>query len=132
MIEEMSKLIAPELKRRDLAFASNHLALQLEAFAKTAAGQAKATAGTLTSSMYPVALVDLLTHFGMTEDAFKLEYTRANLNPRALAITEYWKHRAAIRTLVDADIKASPIRIDKAVDAIHAYFQAKARILVQP
>jgi hypothetical protein len=132
MIEEMSKLIVPDVRRRDLAFASNHLALQLEAFAKTAPGQAKAAAGTLTSSMFAVALVDLLTHFGMTEDEFKLEYTRANLAPKSLAIAEYWKHRAAIRALVDADIKATPIRIEKAVDAIHKYFQARPTILVQP
>ena len=132
MMEEMSKRIAPEVRRRNLAFASNHLALQLEAFAKTPAGQAKATAGTLTSSMFPVALVDLLTHYGMTEDELKLEYTRNNLDPKSQAITEYWKHRAAVKALVDADIKASPIRFDQAVAAIHRYFQAKATILVQP
>jgi hypothetical protein len=132
MMEEMSKRVVPEVRRRNLAFASNHLALQLEAFAKTPAGQAKATAGTLTSSMFPVALVDLLTHYGMTEDELKLEYTKNNLDPKSQAITEYWKHRAAVKALVDADIKASPIRFDQAVAAVHKYVQAKATILVQP
>ena len=132
MIDENSGWMWGELKRRYPAWAANNLALQLEKFAATPEGQAKKTAGTLTSSMFPIALLDLITHFGMTDDELQTEFKRQQavwVGP-SKALTEYWNHRAAIKQLVDADLKASPMRFEQAVKAVNTYFQKPNTILV--
>jgi hypothetical protein len=132
MIFEMATEMRESYRTRKLSYAANHLALQLEAFAATPAGKTKQAAGTLTSSMFPLALVDLLTHFGMTEADYQLEFKRDQPPARALAQQEYWKHRDAVKKLVESDLKASPIRFPLAVASIHKYFQQANTILVKP
>jgi hypothetical protein len=133
MIDEMAGWMWGELRRRYPTYAANNLATQLEAFAATPAGQAKKTAGTLTSSMFPIALLDLLTHFGMTDAQFQLEFRRDQHAEESQALRQYWTtHRAAVRKLVEADLAANPIRFQQAVTAIHTYFQQPATILTKP
>lgn len=116
--------------KRFLTYSANFLALQLETWAGTAAGQAAKTAGTATSSMFPFALLDILTHFGMTDDAYRLEITRHYPDHTSRAATEYFNHRAAVRTRVQAMLAANPIRIEDAVREAHTYFRQAATILV--
>ena len=101
----------------------------MEAFAATPEGQAKLRAGTLTSSMFPLALLDILTHFGMTDDEYQALMRRSGLGEESRALAQYWTHRAAVRRLVEADLKASPIRIQQAIAAAHTYFQQANTIL---
>jgi hypothetical protein len=115
--------------KRFLTFACNRLALQLEAQAATAEGRAAAAAGTLTSSMFPFALLDVLTHFGMTQEEYQADYRRHYPDREPRAFTEYWGHRAAVQALVRDHLSASPIRIEEAVNAAHEYFQDSSRIL---
>lgn len=115
--------------QRFLTYGANRLALQLEAFAATPEGQAARSAGTLTSSMFPYALLDLLLHFGMDENEFRADHDRhyPDRNPRAY--TEYWLHRDAVQRLAQPHLDADPIEIEQAVDAIHTYFTQADRIL---
>jgi hypothetical protein len=132
MIEETSGWMWGELRRRYPTYAVNSLATQLEYFAATPDGQKKKAAGTLTSSMFPFALLDMITHFGMTDAEFKLEYSRNQHAELSKALTEYWNHRAAIRKLCEPHFAANPIRFKEAVAAVHTYFQQPATILTKP
>lgn len=129
MIRRSAAAMSQNRRRRNLAFAVNRLSLQLEDFAATPAGAAAKQAGTLTSSMFPYALLDVLTHFGMTDEKYKREdlVNYPDRNPKAA--TDYWARRAAVRQLVQADLSANPIRIDEAVRAVHDYFRTPDTIL---
>lgn len=129
MIINTSKSMWLDRRKRFLTYAVNRLSLQLEQFATTQQGRTARTAGTLTSSMFPFALLDLVTHFGMSEQKYKQTYDRdyPDSNPRAY--TQYWRHRNAVKTLVQADLQANPIRIQQAVRKIHQYFQRANTIL---
>ncbi|WEK35042.1 MAG: hypothetical protein P0Y53_21345 [Candidatus Pseudobacter hemicellulosilyticus] len=107
--------------KRFLTYSCNRLALKIEAYNATAAGQADASK---TSSMFPFALLDLVTHFGMTDAEYKADYDRhyPDANPRAY--NEYFtNHRAAVRALVAGDIGASPVRFTDALNRIKTYMQ---------
>lgn len=132
MIDATAGWMWSELRRRNLPYAVNRLARELEEFASTPEGQAKLKAGTLTSSMFPFALLDILTHFGMTDSDYQMEFRRNQLGETSRALNEYWNHRAAVRQLVQADLTASPIRIQQAIAAAHGYFQQANTILTNP
>lgn len=110
-------------------YAVNRLSLQLEDFAATPQGAAARTAGTLTSSMFPYALLDILTHFGMTDDQYRFECGRYYPDRVPLAFTEYWRHRAALRQRVGPHINGPTINIERAVAEAHSYFQQANTIL---
>ena len=110
-------------------YAVNRLALQLEDFAATPQGAAARSAGTLTSSMFPFALLDILTHFGMTDDEYRLECERNNPDRTPLAFTEYWRHRQALRQRVRPYLEGPTINIERAVAEAHSYFQQANTIL---
>ncbi len=118
--------------KRGLCYSATQVAIQLEDFAATPAGQAKRTAGTLTSSMYPFAVIDLVTHFGMSDAEYQADCRRwlsaGERTPRAL--TEYFNHRARARTAAQAHLAASPIAIEAAVTAVHRLFQGADTILL--
>lgn len=132
MIDATAGWMWSELRRRNLPYAVNRLARQLEEFAGTADGQARLKAGTLTSGMFPFALLDILTHFGMSDSDYQMLFKRNQLGEDSRALTQYWSHRAAVRQLVEADLKASPIRIQEAIAAAHRYFQQANTILTTP
>jgi hypothetical protein len=129
MVLRGSSSMSQDRRKRNLAYAVNRLSLQLEDYAATPAGVAAKQAGTLTSSMYPFALLDVLTHFGMSEATYKREHVtnHPDRNPKAFA--DYWTRRAAVRQLVQADLDASPIRIEHAVQAVRDYFRSANTIL---
>lgn len=117
--------------RRFLAYSANSLARQLETWAATPAGQTARTAGTATSSMFPFALIDVLTHCGISDADYQREI-RASLrtaDPRSRAGTEYFNHRAAVCARVRPMITANPIRMDDAVREAHTYFRQAATVL---
>jgi hypothetical protein len=120
LIDQSSQAMWNIRRKRDLFYAANRLALAMEA---------SSPARTPTSSMFAYALLDLLTHFGMSETQFKQEHDRnyPDQNPRAY--TEYWNHRAAVQALVADHLAADPIRMDQAVIAVNNYFQDASRIL---
>jgi len=116
--------------KRHLTYAANRLAIQLEDCAATPAGAAMKKAGTLTSSMFPFALLDIVTHFGMTADEYKADYKRNYADRDPKAWTEYWNHREAVRKLVAPYLTEKSIQIEEAVAAAHKYFQEADKILV--
>lgn len=119
-----------DYRKRDLFYETNRLALQLERYAATPEGQAAKTAGTLTSSLYPFALLDILTHFGMTDAEYQQEYRRNYPDRDPAALADYFaNHRAFIQRLVEGHLNASPIEIVQAVEVAHRYCQNAARIL---
>jgi hypothetical protein len=125
-----------------------NLSLLMEDFAATPEGTAAKTAGTLTSSMFPFALLDLLTHFGMTTDEYQREFRAGNPRRIPRAFTEYWNRRDEISTRVQPFLQpnhpcpadpghpgAQPSTcydIDGAVRSINAYFQQADTILISP
>ncbi len=124
MILNSSRAMAFDRTKRYLTYAVNRLALQMESTAPSGPGAVR------TSSMFPFALLDVLTHFGMTDDEYRQEYNRnyPNANPRAF--TEYWRHRDAVRNLARPFLQAAPIQMNEAVAAIHQYFLQNSTILV--
>ena len=65
--------------------------------------------------MFPFALLDMITHFGMTDAEFRTEFSRNPHAERSKALTEYWNHRAAIKKICDPHFAANPIRFKEAV-----------------
>ena len=129
MILKEASTMSQHRRKRNLAYAVNRLSLQLEDFAATPAGATAKTNGTLTSSMYPFALLDVLTHFGMSEADYKREHRANNPDRSPKAFADYWSRRNAVKQLVDPHLTANPIRIEEAVRAVHDYFRAPATIL---
>lgn len=126
-----------------------NLSLLMEDFAATPEGAAGRTAGTLTSSMFPFALLDLLTHFGMTTEEYQREFRAGNPRRIPQAFTEYWRRRDTLSTQVQPFLQpnhpcpADPAHpgvaqpstcydIDGAVRSINAFFQRADTILVSP
>jgi len=132
MIEASSGAMAFDRRKRFPMYDVNRLALQLESFAATADGRAARAAGRLTSSMFPFALLDLITHFGMSEDEFRRNYEMEHPDRQPLAYQQYWGHRARIQELVREHLDASPMRWDEAVTAVHGYFQQAPTLLTPP
>jgi len=128
-INDSSRAMWQERRKRYLTYAVNRLSLQLEQFAATAQGAAAKSAGTLTSSMFPFALLDILTHYGMSESDYKADYNRKNPDRNPRAFTEYWGRRQPVRDLVQAHLNASPVRIDEAIAEAHRYFRQADTIL---
>jgi hypothetical protein len=124
MILSSARSMAFDRTKRYLTYAVNRLAVQMESTAPVGPGTVR------TSSMFPFALLDVLTHFGMTDDEYRQEYGRnyPETNPRAF--TEYWHHRNAVRNLTQPFLQSSPIRMNEAVAAIHQYFLQNSTILV--
>jgi hypothetical protein len=119
-----------DYRKRDLFYETNRLALQLERYADTPEGQAAQAAGTLTSSLYPFALLDILTHYGMTADEYQREYRRNYPDRDPAALAEYFaNHRDFVRRLVEPHLNASPIEIVQAVEVAHRNFQQARTIL---
>jgi hypothetical protein len=129
MVINSAKGMWLDRKHRFIAFAVISLSNQLEDFAATPAGKAKGTAGTLTSSMYPVALMDLVTHFGMDRAEIERQIAAQNPSRRAKALTEYWTHRDQVRKLAEPYLASTPMGIEGAVSAIHKYFVQPNTIL---
>lgn len=111
---------------RYLTYSVNRIALKMEDYNATAAGQADASR---TSSMLPFAILDLVTHFSMSDADYKADYDRNYPDRQPRAYTEYFtNHRNALRTLVQADLAANPVNLLAAMAKIKTYCQAPATI----
>jgi hypothetical protein len=132
LINASARSMWNDRQKRFLGYAVNRLSLQLEDYAATPQGQAARAAGTLTSSMFPFALLDILTHFSLTDDEYKREYRRHYPDFDPEAFTHYWGRRNAVKTLVQPHLAANPIRMDQAVAAASTYFRAADTILLPP
>jgi hypothetical protein len=97
---------------RDLTYAANRLAPELEA----AASRSGAPSGP-TSSMFPYALLDILTHFGMTADEYRAGHDRNYPDRNPTAYDEYWGHRDALGEAVRSHIEADPVEMNAAIEA---------------
>jgi hypothetical protein len=126
----------PNQKYRYPAHVANALAVSMEAYAR-----ARPADTSLVSSMFPLALYDLLGHFGRTDDDLRREFTINSATytptpvPRAQA--EYLRRRAAVKALVCPFLSGNgtcaqtgaPVNIDAAVAAMRQYFHDPATIL---
>jgi hypothetical protein len=123
MIDESARFMALDRSRRSLPYAVSRLALQLEEFAATAEGRDAQTAGMLTSSLFPFALLDLLTRFGMTEQQYELLYELPGADRRPQAYARYWERREEVKELLAPYLSSIPIPMDAAAAALNRYCQ---------
>lgn len=126
MIRQASTAMSPDRKKRFLTYACNQLGLKMEEYNNSTNGKVDASR---ISSMFPFALLDLLTHFGMSEDIYKADLRRTNPEKYSKAYAEYWNHRNKVQALVQADINANPIRFKDALQKIKDYFKKQEMIL---
>ena len=126
MIRQTSVAMSRDWMRRFLTYACNQLGLIMEEYNDSQTGKAD---GSRISSMFPFALLDLLTHFGMTDSDYQKDYLLNALFKHPKAYTEYWNHRSKVQALVQADIDASPIKFNDALQKIKTYFKKPEMIL---
>ncbi len=126
MIRYTAQGMSPERRKRFLSFACNRIALKMEEYNGSPTGRADTSR---ISSLFPFAVLDLLTHFGMSDSDYRADYRRnyADRDPRAF--TEYFNRRNAIKALVQADINATPIRFREALRRLITYCKDPANIL---
>lgn len=134
------KLTPPRERLRYPATLANELANLMELYANTARGRAEETAGTLVSSMFAYAVFDIITHFGMSENDLKREFTinMSTYVPIAVpkAFNAYWAERNAIRQLVCPHLGGSNcvagtgnIDVIRAVTEARNYLRNASKIL---
>jgi hypothetical protein len=134
--------ISANQRHRYPAHMANMLANSMEAYARSAAGQAEGNNRTLVSSMFAYALYDILGHFGHSEADLRREFditsaTYIAYTPKPQAFSQYWAHRNAIRQLACQHLggnscnpaATSNINIHQAVTAVRDYFKNPATIL---
>ena len=129
MIDSVANEIHHTRRKRLLAYVANQLALQMESFPHTLEALEYDVNKQLTSSMFPFALLDLVTHYGMTEEEFRRECRKTNPTQYALAFEAYWKHRNKVKYQVLPHLHDRPIRFKEAVAHVHKYFQQEETIL---
>jgi hypothetical protein len=125
MIGAVAAAMSSIRTKRFLTYACNQLGLRMEDYNNSSAGKADASR---ISALFPFALLDLLTHFGMTDAEFREDYQKNNAEKDPKAYNEYFTRRAAIRSLVQADITSSPIKFPEAVEKIKAYCRQPANM----
>jgi hypothetical protein len=114
---------------RYLYFAANELAKQLEAMAANPTGADARACGVLTSSMFPYAILDILTHFGMSDQELGDEIARQAGSHPSRAAQQYVANRAALRAQIRPRIEANPVQIEEAVTEAAQYLRDPARLL---
>ena len=120
------------------------LAKEMENYANSTTGRAEGTAGTLVSSIFPLALYDMLAHFGMSDADLRREFAISNYSvsgvptlAQPLAFESYMLKRAEIKRLLcpflsnNADCRQAnaPILLNDAVNALVTYCKDSSRIL---
>jgi hypothetical protein len=139
MLRSAKALTPPNNRLRYPAHLANAMANELEAFARTPAGRTAEASHTLVSSMFVYAMLDLITHFGMSEADLRREFT-INMStytptPQPLAFAQYWAHRAAIKQLACPHLGGPNCTGDGNIDFLRAvsevknYFTDSSRIL---
>jgi hypothetical protein len=137
LIRAARVLSTPNQRLRYPAHVANILANSMEAYAR-----AHPADTSLVSSMFPLALYDLLGHFGRTDDDLQREFrinsaTYTPMTPVPKAQQEYYKRRAAVKALVCPYLSGNAtcreqgnnIDIQGAVLAMRNYFHDPSTIL---
>lgn len=124
MIRYTAFKMSPDRKMRFLTYACNRLALRMEQY-NNGSGQAD---GSKMSALFPFAVLDLITHFGMSDAEYQADYRRNNVDEEPKAYKEYFTRRAAIKTLVQADISAVPIKFPEALEKIKNFCRQPANM----
>jgi hypothetical protein len=132
----------PVQRYRHPAHVANMLANSMEAYARTAAGQAEQANGTLVSSMFAYALFDIVTHFGMSDADLQREFdinsaTYIPHTPKPIAFTQYFARRAQVKQIACPFLggpnctpnSTGAIDIHRAVREVKSYFTNPATIL---
>jgi hypothetical protein len=132
----------PVQRYRYPAHVSNMLANSMEAYARSAAGQAEQANNTLVSSMFAYALFDIITHFGMSDADLQREFdinsaTYIPHTPKPIAFTQYFARRAQVKQIACpflggpncAPNSTGAIDIHRAVREVRNYFTNAATIL---
>lgn len=136
-VKDMAK---PNVHDRYIGYAANHIARNMELYASSVPGKADKDNGVLVSSMITYGLIDLLTHFGMTEEDFK-KYLRINQagSELPIAYVKYWSQRAKLKALVCPHLGGNNcnggqgnIDILKATKEMRDFFTANDLIIEQP
>jgi hypothetical protein len=95
------EMAQPNVHNRYPTFAVNHMAKNMELYASSVPGEHDANNNTLVSSMFSYGLMDLLTHFDMTEEDFKKKLRKDQSGGTLpLAYTQYWSQRDKLKKLV--------------------------------
>ena len=133
MVVDVAKAMAgsDKLNKRHLTYAVNRLALSMEEYATTRFGQRDLKEGELVSSMYPFALLDILTHFGMSEEKYKREYKIMYPDRHPKAYEAYWNHREEIKKVAFKHIKPDSMDMLETVEAVVAYLQKPEAQLIK-
>jgi hypothetical protein len=134
--------MTPNQRHRYPAHAANMFANSMEAYARSAAGQADAANNSLVSSMFAYALYDLLGHFGQSEADLRREFdinsaTYIPYTPKPLAFNQYWAHRNQVKQIACQYLggnncaagSTGTVNIHQAVAAVRDYFKDSTRIL---
>lgn len=127
MIINTATALSETRRKRFLTYMANRLALQMEDYAATAQGQQAHAAGTLSSSLLPFALLDIVTHFGMSEADFKADYARQHPDRDPWAFANYWANRNAIHDQVRAQIEAEHPDLMAAAQTVDQFLRSDNR-----
>jgi hypothetical protein len=115
-----------------VAFFANSFAYQMERYVTTPSGQADLTNNRLISSMFAIAIYDLLRNFSGSNIDFEADIRNNTFsNGIPFAMETYKNHRNAIKTLVQSNITANSININAAVGLMKNYFKNPSTILRQ-
>ena len=116
----------------------------MENYVNTARGQSEATSNSLVSSLFPIALYDMLSHFGqsdtdiqrnLTISMYQIDGIESITEPRAMR--EYMTRRAEIKRLLcpflsnnpECRQANAPIDMNAAMSALLTYCKDPSRIL---
>ena len=126
---DLATKVHKDYKIQNLPYAVNFLAFQMEAYSAFDEGEKLEKQGKLTSSMFPFALLDVITHFGMSEEEYKRQIRSNYPDFYSQAFTEYWTHRAHVKSIFDKAFADDPELVMDCVEEIHTYFLKKETIL---
>ena len=125
MIERMAAKTAFFGQRRNLFYAASQLAIQVE----DRCARTPVRSGTKrVSSMYAFALIDMATHFGLSDERFESLYRLNTLEREPKAFKEYVARRKAVEAFVKEKTAAKPDFYAAAL-AVRDYFTQPATIL---
>lgn len=146
-IMKVAQVLSPytdHQRHRYPALVAVRLSRLMENYANTARGQSEATSNSLVSSLFPIALYDMLSHFGqsdtdiqrnLTISMYQIDGIESITEPRAMR--EYMTRRAEIKRLLcpflsnnpDCRQANAPIDMNAAMSALLTYCKDPSRIL---
>ena len=85
------------------------------------------------SSMFPMAVLDILTHFDLSEEDYneRLKVNKGSGVEKSEAVTEYWNFRIKFLKEVSSDLKASEINLENAMYKAVSFFTKEETLLTE-